>query len=232
MIAAVLFDLDDTLYPQSQFLDAAWDAVARAGAAAGVLPVGLRAALSVVAAQGSDRGRIIDRALALADGGTCEVQPLVSAFLTATPDELTPYPGVVEALAEVRFRVPIGLVTDGAPDVQRAKLRALRLEDAFDVVVLSDVLGRAFRKPDPTPFLAAARALGVDPSDVVVVGDRPDKDVAGALAAGMEPVRVVSGEYAHQADPLPLGSRVGSVVEAVAALRARLPDRRRTVVTG
>lgn len=226
MIAAVLFDLDDTLYPQADFLDAAWDDVARAAAAAGVLPVAFRAALAVVAAQGSDRGRIIDRALELADAGDCHVEPLVATFLAATPDELTPYPGALEAVERVRRRVPVGLVTDGAPDVQRAKLRALGLDDAFDVVVLSDVLGRAFRKPDPAPFLAAARALGVQPSQVVVVGDRPDKDVAGALAAGMEPVRVVSGEYADRPDPLPAEARVASVGEAVALLRSRLPDRR------
>jgi len=62
MIDAVLFDLDDTLYPQAAWLEGAWNAVA-AAAPAGVDRAELRLALLRIASEGTDRGRIINRAL-------------------------------------------------------------------------------------------------------------------------------------------------------------------------
>lgn len=222
VIAAVLFDLDDTLFAQQQWLDGAWAAVAAAAPPA-VSPDALLDALHAVAAEGSDRGRIIDRALALVGAGGADVDGLVSVFRAHAPAALTPYPGVVDGLRLLRRRVPIGLVTDGHPGIQRAKLAALGLADAFDTVVLSDELGREFRKPNPAPFLAAVARLAVAACACVVVGDRPDKDVAGARAAGLAgTVRVRTGEYARVADgPGCLGS-VPTVADAFTWLRPRV----------
>jgi len=51
-------------------------------------------------------------------------------------------------------------------------------------------------KPDPRGFLAAAARWQLDPSEVLVVGDRPDADAAGAAAAGMP--CVIVGNRHHQ----------------------------------
>jgi len=56
----------------------------------------------------------------------------------------------------------------------------------FAAVVTSAELGVA--KPDPRPFERALEALGVAPADAVHVGDDLQADVAGARAAGVEPV--------------------------------------------
>jgi hypothetical protein len=60
---AVTVDLDDTLFPQREVLDGAWHEVAATGASMGAPERPLLAALTDVASEGSDRGRIIDRAL-------------------------------------------------------------------------------------------------------------------------------------------------------------------------
>lgn len=228
MIAAVLFDLDDTLYPQADFLSLAWDAVADAGAGLGLDRERFRSALGEIAAHGSDRGRIIDRAVErVADGdpGAVDLSPLVAAFGATRPQRLTPYPGAVEAVARVRQLVPVGLVSDGAPAGQRAKIDALGLQDSFDAVVLSDGFGREFRKPHPRPFLAAAAALDVEPADLMMIGDRPDKDVAGALAAGLQVMRVTTGEYSDRPDPLRPDQRAATVADAVTTLLSGLRTR-------
>jgi putative hydrolase of the HAD superfamily len=194
-IEAVLFDLDDTLYEQAQWLNGAWRAVARMAAPV-IEEHALFAALRRIAAEGSDRGRIIDRALAALGRGDLAVAPFVEAFRRFRPDVLAPYPGVDACLTALGDAVPLGLVTDGDPALQASKLAALGLAHHFRVVVYSDELGgRGTRKPAPAPFLAALEQLGVDPGGAVYVGDRPDKDVAGALAAGMRAVRVLTGEY-------------------------------------
>jgi putative hydrolase of the HAD superfamily len=228
VIRAVLFDLDDTLYDQRAWLAGAWQAVAGAAAAFGVAPVELAAALAEIAAEGSDRGRIIDRALERVRAAGVPVEPLVQAFRSHAPERLAAYPGVPAALARLRARCRVGLVTDGDPGIQRAKLRALGLCDAFDVVVFSDELGRHYRKPHRAPFRAALAGLGVDPREALFVGDRPDKDVAGAAAAGMACIRVLTGEYARLPDTVAPLVRVPGVVDAIGSIEACPPHQTQT----
>jgi putative hydrolase of the HAD superfamily len=215
VIGAVLFDLDDTLYPQADFLRGAWGAVAEAATAHGVGRSGLLRALRSVGAEGSDRGGIIDRALVMVGAGHVPVAPLVDAFKAHRPHRLTAYPGAAEAVARVRALVPVGLVSDGDPGGQRGKLTALGLTGAFDAVGWSDELGRICRKPSVRPFLHAANQLDVRPDDVVVIGDRPDKDVLGAHRAGMRAVRVRTGEYRDAPDIEAPWREAADVVEAV-----------------
>jgi putative hydrolase of the HAD superfamily len=217
VIQAVLFDLDDTLYDQRDWLAGAWITVAAAAAPFGAATGPLWRGLLEIAAEGTDRGCIIDRALERAGATDVPIAPLLEAFRSHDPLHLAPFPGATEALGGLRDRCRVGLVTDGDPRIQRSKLRALGLLDAFDVVVFSDELGRERRKPHPAPFRAALSALRVAPERAVYVGDRPDKDVAGAHAAGMRAIRVLTGEYAE----VPNGcvqpvATVRSVVEAIA----------------
>ncbi len=206
MIRAILFDLDDTLYAQVDWLAGAWRAVA--DDAVELSPHldrdQLLERLRFEAAGGSDRGSIIDRALAAVGADPGMGPSLVATFRAHRSDALAPYAGAREALALAAEHGPVGLVTDGWPAIQRDKIRALGLEDSFDVIVASDELGREHRKPDPLPFQVALDALGVRARDAVFVGDRPAKDVAGAHAVGMRAARVRTGEYrAVPDDPAP-----------------------------
>lgn len=214
-IEAVLFDLDDTLYLQESWLAGAWRAVADAGERRGLDGPVLLRSLTRAASLGSDRGGIIDTALAEIDGPPSAVVPLVDAFRSYRVQSLTPIRGVVDALTRLRIRARIGVVTDGAVELQESKLAALGFGDAFDVVVLSDALGREFRKPCPLPFRLALERLGVDSALAVFVGDRPDKDVAGAMSVGMRAVRVYTGEYRSQPD---LPGTWATASDAVAAI--------------
>ena len=212
-LQAVLFDFDDTLVPQAHWLAGAWDAVAAAAGTLGADPVAFRQALARIAAEGSARGGIIDRAVA-ACGAGLPVPPLVEAFRTFRADRLEPFPGAASDVARVRRLLPVGLVSDGDPDIQRAKLRAAGLHDAFDVVVLSDELGREHRKPDPAPYRRALAALGVAPSAAAFVGDRPTTDIVGAHELGMLTVRVRTGEYREHPDVARPDATFATVAEA------------------
>jgi HAD superfamily hydrolase (TIGR01549 family) len=69
----------------------------------------------------------------------------------------------------------------------RKKLDALGLTSFFDVVIASgEPEGPRRLKPDPEGYLLAARALSVEPSRCLVIGDREDADGAAARAAQME----------------------------------------------
>ena len=204
-VRAVTVDLDDTLYPQEVWLAGAWAAVAAEGGRQGLPAEPLRRALVEACAPGSDRGGIVDRALAavgVPEDAVADLVPgLVRTFAGHRPERLTPYDGVLEALTRLSAAVPVVVVTDGIPAVQHAKVRALGLDDLVTAVVVSDELGgRHLRKPDPAPFRRALELLGQPAGSVVHVGDRPEKDVRGATAIGMRSIRVTTGEYAALPD--------------------------------
>lgn len=217
-IHAVVFDLDDTLYLQKTFLDAAWNVVAdEASQLSTVDSASWVERLTHFSNLGSDKGGIIDRAVAeLAPD--VSIARLVDVFKSFRPVSLDLLPGVRESLSRLRTAVPIGLITDGDVDIQRAKIAALGLTDSFDVVVLSDEAGREFRKPSPVPFLRALEALHLPPSHVVYVGDRPDKDVLGAHGVGIRAYRVRTGEYANVEGNLTPWRQSENVVDAIAEL--------------
>lgn len=67
-------------------------------------------------------------------------------------------------------------------------LRALELEPLLDGILTSAEVGA--RKPAPAIFEQALALVGAGPEDAVHVGDSLEEDVAGARAAGIEPVLV------------------------------------------
>lgn len=89
----------------------------------------------------------------------------------------------------------LGVLTNGPPEWQRAKLRENSLASYFDAVVTSYEAGA--HKPDPAPFDLAERRISAD--EHVMVGDS-ETDVGGARAAGWRAVRYEGGAL----DDLPL----------------------------
>jgi putative hydrolase of the HAD superfamily len=80
----------------------------------------------------------------------------------------------------------VGLVADTRPGTARNVLRQHGIEDAFDVLAISETLGT--EKPDPRMFRHALRALGLRDSEaghVAMVGNRRERDVRGANSLGL-----------------------------------------------
>jgi HAD superfamily hydrolase (TIGR01509 family) len=90
----------------------------------------------------------------------------------------------------------LGLVTNGPSYFQRLVVAELGFKRYFDAIVVSGDADVASRKPAAAPFHCAATRLGLSPAALVMIGDSLEKDVLGALAAGMSAVwvQVVSKE--------------------------------------
>ncbi len=221
--AGIVVDLDDTLYPQAAYLAGAARAVGRAGAALGLDGLRLARLLRRELVAGSDTGGTIDRAL-LAYGAKDParlVRPLAEAFAGYRPRRLPLYPGAGRALAALRAAYPVVCLTDGNPVIQRAKLSATGLTGAFTAIVITDELGgRACRKPDPAGLLHAAGLLGVPAAELLVIGDRPGKDVAVAAALGARSIRVRTGEHAAAPNTPAPTAEAASLAEAAGLVLA------------
>lgn len=93
-----------------------------------------------------------------------------------------------EVLEQLRSRgLKIGLICNtgrGPGHVLRELMRKEGVLDYFDTTIFSDEVGHG--KPDRRIFQAAAENLGLDPADILHVGDNIENDVRGAQNAGMK----------------------------------------------
>jgi putative hydrolase of the HAD superfamily len=205
-VRAILIDLDDTLYPQSDFLRGAVRYVGERAETLGLDRERFEQSFQTVLARGSDTGHTIDTALEEFGCAKDEVlrlkSPLVSAFLGFRPVTLECYDQVPESLRKLGERAALVCLTDGQPDLQRAKLDALGIASLFKAIVITDELGgRLFRKPATACLHRISEMLDVPVRNFFVLGDRLDKDVALARFADIGVIRIRQGEYDHIPSP-------------------------------
>lgn len=190
MLKAIIFDLDDTLYPEREFVLSGFRSVSRW--------VEQNIEISFADAYGQlfqffeedSHGHAFDRFLE--DHGIWSasiLQEMVGIYRGHRP-EISSFPEVPDMLAWLGKRFRIGLLSDGYLDVQQRKLDALGLEHCFDAVVFSDKWGKDAWKPNTYPFNVMLEIFGVRAAQAVYVADNPVKDFLGARRAGMSSIRL------------------------------------------
>ncbi len=185
-IAAVLFDLDNTLIDRS-------DAFARLfGHWYDALPASRRP---------SDREEFVSR-MARYGIGYAPIPEIYRDMLEVWLDSFPSLDAAVEAhfsaMPEMvgidprteamlkRFRaegVPVGVVTNGGTQTQWGKLRKTGIANLVTACVVSEELGAW--KPDPAIFNHALGLIGTDAISTLFVGDNSEHDILGAIGVGM-----------------------------------------------
>ncbi len=93
-------------------------------------------------------------------------------------------PGAYDVLGALGEHWPLGLITNGPADAQRAVIAQLDLARCFHWLLVSGDPDLGVRKPDPWIFRHAARLAGCPPEASLYVGDSAVNDIGGAAAAG------------------------------------------------
>jgi HAD superfamily hydrolase (TIGR01509 family) len=101
--------------------------------------------------------------------------------------QLRAVPEVLEHIEASYGRIPFAVVSGSTRESVTASLTALHLLDKFETLVCAGDYVKS--KPDPEPFLIAARRLGVAPEECLVFEDA-DMGIEAATAAGMASVKV------------------------------------------
>jgi putative hydrolase of the HAD superfamily len=209
----VLFDVDDTLCTYRRSAD---EVLAEAFAAVGVErffgqdAYHARYPEFVDATDGiDDLRRECFAAIADDDGRDPDLGRAVADAFAAARDHshVEPLPGALEAVEALARDHRVGVVTNGAPEMQSAKLRGLGLTNAFETVVHAGYDARA--KPHPEPFERALADLDTPADRAVHVGNSLSSDVAGAHAAGVASAWLDAGT---DPDPVPT-YRLGSMAD-------------------
>jgi len=201
VIPALIFDLDDTLYPERQFIRSGYHAVATEVTRRFGLP--RRAALATMmrALRHGNRGQAFQTLCREHDLPLTIAQELVE-FLRAHVPTLRLPASSAEALAAARARGwRLGVLTNGIPAVQARKAEALGLDALVDTIVYAHGCGTGLGKPAREAFETVLAQLGSLPSDGVFVGDDPLCDIEGARLAGLRTVQVRRRGSGHSLPP-------------------------------
>ncbi|MGI5359958.1 HAD family hydrolase [Streptomyces sp. CA-252508] len=182
MSRLALFDLDGTLADRQSALSDAVTGLFRSRALSTDAEQWLRTELAD-RATASDFVRLQDT-FGLEVAGADLWREYVDRMAAA----VTCRPGVLEGLSRLRSAAwTIGVITNGAGDIQRAKLAGTGLVDLVDGVAVSGDL--EIRKPDLRLFELAATRCGVSLADGGwMVGDNPIGDIGGGQRAGLRTI--------------------------------------------
>jgi putative hydrolase of the HAD superfamily len=117
---------------------------------------------------------------------TASLNVATEAFFTFFQQHMCAYPESADVLTALRAaNIPTGILTDvpyGMPrDFVQRDIDGAGIAGLFDVLLTSVEVG--VRKPESTGYHALARSLGVEPHEMLYVGNEP-KDVIGARRAG------------------------------------------------
>ena len=195
-VNAVIFDLDDTLFFEKDYVRSGYRQVAS------LLPqiADAEAKLWEAFCQGKPA---IDTVLAEAGLDDPNTKQLcLNTYRNHMPN-IQLRDGVLQLLHTLKANgVQLGILTDGRPEGQRNKLQALGLYDLVDHIIITDELGGvAFRKPNDIAFRILQTRFNVPYGNMLYVGDNPAKDFQACRALGMQYLylRNTDGLYSKEA---------------------------------
>ena len=219
MIRAVVFDLDDTLYPEISYAE---DGFRKAAAVLEGLYGVKNAYQKIRTIFDEDRMGVFDRLCSSESLPEKAVEDAVDTYRKNQPEKLEFYPKTKDVLQYLRQNgFNTGIITDGRPFSQRAKIRALGAEAYFDAIIVTDEIGREYRKPHPRAFEEMARKLNVRTEEMMYVGDNPQKDFAVKEYLPLKTVQIRTGglyqdaEYRNDIVPDEIVADIREILELV-----------------
>ena len=176
-IKGVIFDLDDTLYSEKEYVRSGYKAVSD------YLGGGYEEKLWKYF---RERNPAIDELLREL-GRESEKDAVLNVYRSHKPN-LHPYEGVIEKIKNLKNRgIKVGIITDGRPEGQRNKIETLGLDKIIEDIIITDELGGLqFRKPCDIAFRIMQERWRLPASEIVYIADNPAKDFQAPQQLGMK----------------------------------------------
>ena len=181
-VQGVIFDLDDTLYAEKDYIRSGYRAVATG------FPQVVNMAQKLWDA--FEKNQLAIDAVLEAEGlATIENKAKALQLYRYHIPDISLYSGVLDLLQRLAGCKKLGMITDGRPEGQWAKIEALRITPYFEKIIVTDELGGPeFRKPNEIAFRLMQQALDIPFPKMVYIGDNTKKDFIAPLALGMKAI--------------------------------------------
>lgn len=198
-----IFDLDDTLYPEIEYVWSGFRAVSRMLADTEEMQDRLFNDMQELFKD--DRKKVFDRFIeGLLLHPEKYPEDLIQKISRLAPKDMInemilcyrlhdpqislydEVPCILELLKAMGMR--LGLITDGFWEAQERKVKSLGLEKWMELILYTDKLGpdRKYWKPSPCAFRKALDYYGVEAGSMYYIGDNPVKDFIGPFSLGIK----------------------------------------------
>ncbi len=111
---------------------------------------------------------------------------MAATFQRERPAHHIVYADAEPTLRSLRRTCRLGLLTNGAVDLQREKIELSGLDPFFDIITISGEIGVG--KPDSRVFELTLDRMSAEPAEAVMVGNSLKSDIAGAQGAGIRAI--------------------------------------------
>lgn len=185
-VEVVIFDLDDTLYSEKDYVRSGYKKISEY-----LQNPQIELDLWDSFTKGE---KAID--VVFSKYGIIEKKEIALSIYRNQKPEIKLYDGVFEMISRIRKKKKIGIITDGRPVSQHAKIIALGIE--VDKIVVTDELGGIeFRKPNKEAFVIMQEYFKVPFEKMVYIGDNILKDFVAPTNLGMKSIyfRNANGLY-------------------------------------
>lgn len=198
MKQVLVFDLDDTLYPERDYVRSGFEAVGlflkSSLGVEGFSALAYNQFLSGVRANTFNLA--LDTLSVKYDDAL--ITEIVNIYRNHIP-EIKLFDDAREVLPKLSKNYKLALITDGAFESQRKKISALDIEKYFDLIVVTDELGknREFWKPNKKSFEMVSNFFLAPNSSCVYIGDNCEKDFLAPNALGWSSIKIVRDGAIH-----------------------------------
>jgi putative hydrolase of the HAD superfamily len=191
MIKAIIFDLDDTLISEKDYVVSGFSAVSKY-VSNKVKKYTFEQIFEILQnLHNTNPNRVFNRMIDYLNFiNEIDVKELIDVYRSHKP-VISLFEGalpVINKLKEQKYK--LGIITDGYLITQKKKIESLNINNLFDEIIMTDALGKEYWKPSVIPFELMSKKLNVDYSEMIYIGDNPRKDFYVSAVHPITTVRI------------------------------------------
>ena len=208
MIKACIFDLDNTLYNENDYIKACLNKLIELESLS----------YRQISNDEIDRIRLFSTNILKSILEFCDYElkyydPFYAIYKSLVC-QINPYKDACQLITYLKKNSIItAILTNGIPAVQRNKIKCLAIKEMGMMLFFARELGDGDEKPKPIVFKKACELLSVKPLECLYVGDHPIHDFQGAKKSGLVSLRLMRGRY--QTLYPALGDKIYSMSEII-----------------
>ncbi|WP_195467469.1 HAD-IA family hydrolase [Clostridium sp. D43t1_170807_H7] len=191
MIKAVVFDLDDTLISEKEYIESGFNIISKEIAKRHNL-YSERVYEKMINLFEDSSKNVFNRVLDYFSikYSNDEILDFINIYRNHKPN-IKFYDDVIPTITALKEKeIKVGIITDGYKETQFKKIEVLGCMELFDEIIITDEMGREFWKPNEVSYKLMAERLNINLNEMIYVGDNVNKDFVTANKLGIETIHI------------------------------------------